>query len=269
MKLSACIEMLFCEAPFAQRALLAKEAGLDAFEFWGFAQKDVDLLQGMRQQSGLPIAAFCVDTQDAAKHAAYAEGQMLNPGNRALFVELVDESLELARRLGASRLIAVPGAERPGAPRYAQHDAVIRALADAAPLCERAGIPLVIEPLNPINHPGMYLVDSREAFEICEQVGSPAVKVLFDIYHQQISEGNLTENILAGIQHIGHFHVADVPGRGQPGTGEIAWPHLLTAIEKSGYDGYIGLEYQPTCDTIQSLAHVRAAVQSAQKGAEG
>ncbi|MGI6201330.1 MAG: hydroxypyruvate isomerase family protein [Christensenellales bacterium] len=269
MKLSACIEMLFCEAPFSQRALLARQAGLDAFEFWGFADKDPDLLQQMRLESGLPIAAFCVGTRDAHKQAAYAQGQMLNPGNRALFVELVAESLQLAQRLGAARLITVPGAALPDTPRYAQHDAIIRALAEAAPLCERAGVPLVIEPLNPINHPGMYLVQSDEAFEIAQQVGSSAVKVLFDVYHQQISEGNLTERIRGGLAHIGHFHVADVPGRGQPGTGELAWPHLLTAIEQSGYDGYIGLEYQPTCDTRRSLEHVCAAAQAARKGAMG
>jgi hydroxypyruvate isomerase len=116
-------------------------------------------------------------------------------------------------------------------------------------LCEDAGITLVVEPLNIlVNHKGYYLATSAEGFQILDEVGSPHVQLLFDIYHQQITEGNLIQNITRNIRKIGHFHVADVPGRHQPGTGEINYGNVFAAIVKAGYTGFIGLEMWPTID---------------------
>jgi hydroxypyruvate isomerase len=116
----------------------------------------------------------------------------------------------------------------------------------------------VLEPLNTLkDHRGYFLASSYEAFEIIEEVGSPAVKVLYDIYHQQITEGNLIPTITENIGLIGHFHVADVPGRHQPGTGEINYKNVFAAIDGSGYNRYVGLEYGPTvatADTIKTTA---------------
>jgi hydroxypyruvate isomerase len=118
---------------------------------------------------------------------------------------------------------------------------------------------VVVEPLNVlVDHPGYYLTASAEGFEILDEVGSQAVKLLFDIYHQQITEGNLLANIVPHIKQIGHFHVADVPGRHEPGTGEINYANVFHAIDKAGYEGFVGLEYWPTVPAADTLRTVRA-----------
>jgi hypothetical protein len=128
-----------------------------------------------------------------------------------------------------------------------------------APLVEAVGITVVVEPLNVlVDHPGYYLTTSAEGFEILDEVGSQAVKLLFDIYHQQITEGNLLANIVPHIKQIGHFHVADVPGRHEPGTGEINYANVFHAIDKAGYEGFVGLEYWPTVPAADTLRTVRA-----------
>jgi hydroxypyruvate isomerase len=119
----------------------------------------------------------------------------------------------------------------------------------------------VLEPLNQLDHPGEFLSSSDEGFAIVREVGSPNVRLLFDIYHQQISEGNLTRRIVDNLDLIGHFHVADVPGRHEPGTGEINYEHLFGVLREHGYGGYVGLEYLPHVDAAASLRAVRALSQ--------
>ncbi len=142
---------------------------------------------------------------------------------------------------------------------HQMHTSIVEGLGQAAPMVEEAGLFLAVEPLNVlVDHPGYYLTTSEEGFDILGEVGSPNVKLLFDIYHQQITEGNLLDNIIPNIGSISHFHVADVPGRHEPSTGEINYSNVFAAIEKTGYGGYVGLEYGPTGDTAESLKIVQA-----------
>ncbi len=135
------------------------------------------------------------------------------------------------------------GNEIAGVPRAEQHARVVAALRAAAPLAEAAGIQLVLEPLNIlVNHMGYYLTTTAESVAVIEEVGSPMVKVLYDVYHQQITEGNLINNIRANIGHIGHIHVGDVPGRKQPGTGEINYKNVFKAIRDTGFTGFVVFE---------------------------
>jgi len=110
-----------------------------------------------------------------------------------------------------------------------------------------------------VDHMGYYLATSAEAFEMVDEVGSPALKLLFDIYHQQITEGNLTANLTRNAAKIGHLHVADVPGRHEPGTGEINYRNVFAALLKCGWEGYAGLEYAPSTELTQdSVANILA-----------
>lgn len=123
-----------------------------------------------------------------------------------------------------------------------------------APFLEEAGVTLVVEPLNIlVDHPGYYLYSSEEAFQIIDEVGSPNVKVLFDIYHQQIMEGNLISRIQRNINKIGHFHAADNPGRHELYMGEIQYLNVFRAIEETGYRGYIGFEYFPLEEPLSGI----------------
>ena len=138
-----------------------------------------------------------------------------------------------------------------------QKKSIIDGLRAAAEIVEREKLLLVLEPLNIlVDHAGQFLSSSLEAFEIVKEAGSASVKVLFDIYHQQVTEGNLTANIRDHIDLIGHFHVADVPGRHEPGTGEINYVNLFREIERTGYQGYVGLEYLPLGEVEEPLRKV-------------
>jgi hydroxypyruvate isomerase len=242
--------MIFGEVSFYDRFRAAADAGLSAVEFWGWCGKDLDKIKALSEDNGLTVAAFCVSSEDGEfnnKRLLYSDGI------RA-FVEASKLSIEKARAMGTPSLIMTTGQERNDVTRYKQHTNIVLALKTAAPYYEEAGITLVLEPLNVLkDHRGYYLHSSYEAFGIAREVGSPAVKILYDIYHQQISEGNLIPTIRENIDLIGHFHTADVPGRNQPGTGEINYANVFAAIDKLGYDRYVGLEYSPTVSSAETI----------------
>ena len=146
---------------------------------------------------------------------------------------------------------------RPDVDRQKQHDCLVEGLREAAPILENAGITLVIEPLNElIDHAGYYLIRSDEAFQIIDKVGSPNVKVVFDIYHQQISEGNVIRNLTRNIDSIAHFHAAGNPGRHELTVGELNYRAIFDAIAETSYNGFVGLEYWPVNEPEVGLTEV-------------
>jgi hydroxypyruvate isomerase len=169
----------------------------------------------------------------------------------------LQQSVETAKALDLNILISQVGNEVPGVPRAEQHESLVEGLKTAADLLDHTGITLVIEPLNVlVDHAGYYLIRSDEAFQVVDAVGSPQVKVVFDIYHQQISEGHLIANITNNIDKIGHFHAAGNPGRHELQIGEINYPQIFDAIVQAGFNGYLGLEYFPQRDPVSGLQEV-------------
>ncbi len=153
--------------------------------------------------------------------------------------------------------------------RDAQHASMVEGLKRGHDIVAKRGVTMIvevintlakIEPLNPTgdNHANYFLNRTPQAFHLVRQVGGPFVKILYDIYHVQIMEGNLIETIRANIANIGHFHVADVPGRHEPGTGEIQYENVFRAIHRSGYQGFCGMEYIPSGEVMRTLADVKA-----------
>lgn len=263
IRLSSCIEMMFPEVPFLQRIPLAAQQGFSAVEFWGWEGKDLPAIAQAAQAAGIAVAGCCVGTRDAARAAQYAQGAMLVAGNAALYAEMVQETIEAVAPLGIRTLIATTGQALPGVDRMSQQEGIVACLRAAAPVLERSGVTLVLEPLNIlINHKGYYLDTSAQALDILRLVDSPNVRMLYDIYHQQITEGNLIDTISANIGWIGHFHVADVPGRHEPGTGEINYANVLCAIAATDYAAYVGCEYSPSQGrtTAQSAEHLLSLV---------
>jgi len=253
IKLSACIEMLFPEIDeFSQRIPAAAEAGLDAVEFWGYSDKDLKAIAAACQATGLPVAAMALESPEG----------MLDYRLADKFAETTQQAIAALQAVDCKTLICTTNIATPIAVstnRNRAHAGVVACLKTAAPLAEEAGIMLVLEPLNVlVDHPGYFLTSSLEGFEIVEQVDSPAVKLLYDIYHQQVTEGNLIATITSNIERIGHFHTADVPGRHEPGSGEINYANVLAAIDETGYEGFIGLEYRPTASTPETLQAVLA-----------
>jgi len=248
LKLSACIEMIFNNVPeFVDRIDRVAQCGLPAFEFWGWHGKNLTAIRERADKLGLTIAAMGCDSS----------GALVDPDNTDAWVAGARESIAQAKEFRVPTVIVTTGNEM-AIPREKQHAAIVAGLKGAAPGAEAQGINLVLEPLNIlVDHRGYYLSTSTEGFEILREVGSPRVKLLYDIYHQQITEGNLIQTITRNIDLIGHFHLADVPGRHEPGTGEINYVSIFRAIASTSYGGFVGLEFAPTGDHAAALASTR------------
>lgn len=234
MKLSVCIDAVTGGMPSGESIRKVSALGIPAFEFWAWWGKDFDEIKSAMSDTRITLAAMCTKFVS-----------LTDPTCRDAYIEGLKESIEAANKLGCKSLISQVGADT-GASREVQHCSLVRGLLASAPYLEESGITLVIEPLNTkINHKGYYLANSKESFEIIDEVNSPNVKLLFDIYHQQITEGDVLRNITENIDKIGHFHAAGNPGRHELDCGELNYHYIFDAIDKTGYDAYMGLEYWP------------------------
>jgi hydroxypyruvate isomerase len=251
LRFSVCVEMIFTDVPFEQRLEQVAANGFHAYEFWRRDNKDMNITQALGAALRLSVAAF-----------VGSSAALVDPAQHSRFLEDIKRSAALAVDLDCTNLIVLSGNSLPDLPREQQHANIVQALKAAAPTAADAGVTLVLEPLNTlIDHPGYFLTSSREGFQIIEEVHSPNVKLLYDIYHQQISEGNLSATIAENLELIGHIHVADVPGRHEPGSGEINYDHIFGLLREKNYKGYVGLEYHPRVDPAASLRAVRAMAQ--------
>lgn len=234
MKYCVCTDAVFMEKADILSAMeQVKECGYDAIEFWTWWDKDMEAVIRKQQELDLAIAAFCA--------------KFIEPGddrNHDEYVESLKEAMGYAKRMKCKTLIVQAGWVMDHIPYIKHRKNIISLYKRIAPMAEQEGITLVIEPLNKlVNHPTYHLSSSWDAFGLVSEVGSPNVKVLFDIYHQQITEGNLISNITENIERIGHFHAAGNPGRNEITKGEINYRNVFKAIKEAGYQGYVGLEY--------------------------
>lgn len=242
------IEMTFNNLPVLDRLRKVAEAGFTHYEFWPYANKDVDAMVKLNKELGL------VPTQFSAFWG------ITDPKRKDEFLSKVKACLPVAKKLGVTQLCVVAGEVTPGMNHDEMDASVIAALKAGAEVVTPEGITLILEPLNVlVDHPKQHVVRSEHAAKILTDVGSPNVKMLFDCYHQQISEGNLTGNIRKYKDLIGYYQIADHPGRHEPGTGELNYAHVFKTIHEVGYTGAIGLEMSPKGDPMVALKAVRAA----------
>lgn len=243
---SVCIDAVFEGTPLGEACVRTKACGIDAVEFWCWWEKDFDAVTAALREQQLALSSFCTKFIS-----------LVDPAARGEYLEGLEASIAAAKTLGTNKLISQVGDFRPGIPRDEQQQSLIDGLRAAAPLLEAADIMLVIEPLNElVDHAGYFLVRSDEAFDIIDAVNSSNIKVIYDIYHQQISEGHLIHNITQNIDKIGHFHAAGNPGRNELTHGEIHYPKVFEAIEATSYKGYVALEYWPLRDPEEGLREV-------------
>lgn len=245
MKYSACIEMIFTEFPFIERIYEAKKAGFDAVEFWEWQGKNLEAIKKALNDTGLEVGIFQGNT----------EGRMVDPQDKDLYVAGVLRSLEAAKMLGSKFLFLMSDilkadrtVQEPPFPLSCEQKreatmAVLRAL---QPIAEREKITLVIEPLNTyVDHMGYSLNHSQPAFAMVREIGSPNVAVVYDIYHMQIMEGNIIHTLKNNLDAVGYIHIADVPGRNQPGTGELNYTNIFRALRDLKYEKIVGFEFAP------------------------
>jgi hydroxypyruvate isomerase len=253
MGYSACIDMLFVgeSDSVSQRIHLAKAAGMVAVEFWLWSNKDLDAIEDALGETGLPLAAIVAEP--------FAE--LTRTSEHERFLNGLEASLNVAKRLGAKTIIAQAGPELAGVPRESQHEALIEAMRRSANVLKGSGVRLALESLNTlVDHPGYYLSSTAEGLDIIDAVGRPEIALLYDLYHSMVM-GEDTASVLAGrVDRIAHIPVADHPGRQQPGTGRLPLRGSLDWLRGQGYDGLVGLEFRPTGQTAEALDETRAAL---------
>jgi hydroxypyruvate isomerase len=245
MRYSACIEWLFAteEPDVANRVRAAKAAGLDAVEFWRFSNKDCDAIKQALDETGLTLAGILCEPI----------APLTNPESHERFLEGVRTSPAAALQLGAKVIIAQAGDNQAGVARAAQHAAIVKVLKEAAKIVEGSGVVLALEPLNDrVDHPGYYLTSTEEGLDIVDEVGRPEVKLLYDIYHAAVM-GEEIEVLAGRLDRVVHVHLADTPGRGEPGSGRMDYRERLEWLAAHGYDRLIGLEYKPSGPTVDTL----------------
>ncbi len=159
------------------------------------------------------------------------------------FLKEIEESVEVAKRVNARWMTVVPGHVDLRMQMGYQTANVVEALRRASDILEKHNLVMVLEPLNFRNHPGLFLTEIPQAYQICRAVNSPSCKILFDIYHQQIQEGNIIPNIDLAWDEIGYFQIGDNPGRKEPTTGEINYTNIFAHIHKKDFSGILGMEH--------------------------
>jgi hydroxypyruvate isomerase len=243
VKFCANVSILFKDAPFPERFERAAAAGFSAVEFWWPAGEALDEVESAIKDAGLQVALFNFDAGDMA---AGDRGLLSDPDRAQGFRDNVPVALGLAQRIGCERMNALVGVERAPSERAAQLKLAAENVRWAADQAAPHGIDITIEAVNTFEN-GPYLVHTtRQVAAFIDTVDRPNVRIQWDAYHMQRMEGNLVATVTEFLPRIAHIQIADSPGRGEPGTGEINYPFVLDAIDALGYEGWIGLEYNPT-----------------------
>ncbi|MCQ9373459.1 hydroxypyruvate isomerase [Methyloversatilis sp. XJ19-13] len=251
----ANLSLLFTEQPFVGRYAAAARAGFTGvechFPYGVPAESLADELQVHRLEQVL----FNLPPGD---WAAGERGIACLPDRVDEFEAGVGQALEYARILGCRRINCLAGLAPDGADRAALLAVMERNLRFAARALSRAGIELMVEPINRRDMPGFLLNHSAETLALIERVGEPNVKLQYDVYHMQIMEGDLARTLQRELARIGHVQIADNPGRHEPGSGEINFPFLFDWLDRIGYTGWVSAEYIPAGDTEAGLGWMRA-----------
>ena len=252
VRFAANLTMLFTEAPFLDRFERARAAGFERVEFQSPYDVELAALADVVQRSGLGVELFNLP---AGNVAAGDRGLGTDPRRTEEFREGVARAIQIAERLGVRKINCLVGKRLPDVTFEESMDVLLANLAYAAEELGKRGILSLVEPLNPFDSPDYIVPTPTSGFTLVERVGHPNLKVQYDLYHAQRTEGNLVHTIEQRLNLIGHIQIADAPDRNEPGTGEINWPFVFERIDAAGYDGTIGAEYTPSeGNTERSLA---------------
>src|SRR3712207_200292 len=250
--LAVCAEMVFLDLPSEERVRRIDGLGFGV-EIWFPQGKDIEALAA----TGATFSSM----------AGYLHGNIVEPDAARTFLKTAEQTLDVAAELGCPRLVMHPAelVEGKAAKPMFQVSGemwltALRTLEKLAGLGERAGVTYCLENLNTlVDHPGVPLARAEDTLTLVEAVDSPHVRMMLDLYHAQIGEGNLIALVERADGAISEVQVADVPGRYEPGTGEIYYPAVARALRRIGYTGTVGLETYASGDDVQALERFRAA----------
>ncbi len=258
---SVCIETVFTELGYEERVRRIGDLGFRGVEIWSIdgtwdgarinreRPKDAARLARACREANVELVGLVMNATDGS------EGAPVSLAGRSLFEGQFARVSRFMADSGCRNAVVMPGPIDPRLSPAEMERNLEGALERVLPGSERLGITLLLEPLNTVvDHPGFALARSADAFRIVRAMGSDRLKVLYDLYHMQIMEGNLIDTILGNLRDIAHLHAAGVPGRAEIEGCELNYPEIVLRAERAGYGGYVGLEYFPTYDHAQSLA---------------
>lgn len=250
----ANLTWMFCEAQFPDRFERASAAGFKAVEYmfpYPYEKEELaDKLERFRLEQVLI-------NLPAGNWEAGERGIALLPDRVGEFEDGVGSAIKYAKALRCSRVNCLVGLTPRGLPADVAQQTLVKNLRFAARAFDAEGIRFLVETINTRDMPGFYLSSTSDLLSLFKEVDHPNLSYQYDVYHMQVMEGNLTETIRANIDRIGHIQIADVPGRHEPGTGEINFTNLFRFIDQAGYGGFIGCEYKPAGRTEEGLAWLR------------
>jgi hydroxypyruvate isomerase len=257
MKPAICIEMLYPGSDPAYKITKVAECGFKYIEFWDWRNKDVFNIISACLENGLAIVNFC----------GHRQGSLVAADTHDLFITDLKKAFPVASKLDCPMLIVLTnemGADGAAKTTYdhllaeEKYRNVRIGLEKALALTPKT-VTLVLEPLNTrVDHPGYYLSDMETAVSLIKAINHPRLKILCDLYHFGVMGADLTSLLTKYLEYIGHIHIADFPGRHEPGTGSANWLAILKLLKMKGYKGYVGFEYSPLNDSEESLKAVRA-----------
>lgn len=249
-KVSVMLWTVFPHLKFEERLEKVSAAGFRAVElvneFRQWSAADYQRVLRKKRELGLEFDA-----------SAGMSRSLVDPRQRQAFLTELQGMIPVLDKLECSTLIVLPGNSVPGMSRVDQYQSCVDGLRQAAELIDGRNLRLLIENIDPEENPRFYMTSVAEGFEIVRAVNHPRIQVLYDLYHDQIAEGNLIEKLHKNIDWTGLIHIADVPGRHEPGTGEINYSNIYKKLSELKYDRYVAMEYFPTYNAVDSLRHNR------------
>ena len=251
--LSVMLWTIYRDRPFQERLEKVAQAGYHAVELVGefkdWSDQEFDNVNRKKRELGITFDAT------SGLHAS-----LCDPSKRDEFLSEVRAILPTMEKLECNKLIVLTGNKVPGLSPQQHHASCVEGLKKAADLTAAKNVQVLLENIDPEENPKYFLTSVAEGFEIVREVNSPHVRFLYDFFHEQISEDNLIEKLEKNIDMVGLVHVADVPGRHEPGTGEIHYPNIYRKLAELKYDRYLAMEFLPTADPVASLRDAREQV---------
>ena len=249
-KFAANLSLLFTELPLIERFAAAAKQGFKQVEIQFPYELPIEAIRSQLEQHNLQLILINVPAGD---WAGGDRGIACQPDRKTEFRAGVVLALEYAQALQVPQVNCLSGIA-PHTVAYTEiEDTFLENIAFAADMFEKAGVKVLMEAINTRDIPGFWLNNSRQAFEIIKKLDKLNVAFQYDVYHMQIMEGDLINTLRTNLEQIAHIQIADVPGRHEPGTGEINFPNLFKALEAMGYSGFVSLEYNPVGQTIDGL----------------
>lgn len=252
-RVTSAVMLWTLKGSFEEKLAIAARAGIQSVELVtehrNWSDADVTKYKNLAQSYGLGIDTIVGNYDWITRPVT-----MVNPAHREAFLEDIRDAATWARKLNVPQIIVLSGNEQPGMSHEAQYASLVEAAKRAAEIADAADVKLIVENLNSkVNHKGYFLTSAKEALQAVKAVDSPHFRLLFDVYHEYVQNGDPIPAITDAAPYVAVFHVADAPGRHDPGTGKMKWNDIYRAIASSGYSGYMTLEYLPEGDEVDSL----------------